>query len=362
MILAPVARALALAVEAASLCDGCTIPQPRWGSYAVPATVSYVAVMQLDVDGAQTGAKQVTIAQSGRWHRETFMRSGEPVITIVDLNSGRSLQYNEPRRGKTPALTIGGSAGLQRTTIQRTDRLERALGEVCRVWIFQTGNIIKTGCFTDDGIPLWHKWLVNGDVMDAAHAISITRRPISDAEVAPPSWTLSLDTWGKQLQPASDAVPNDKVLLSSCPTAETTCATKLEVRRLGAFFASTSISPNGQSESFIGPAVSLLIERTASGGLRSLNIWPTSKESPLEPKETKKPPTRERKYAGERCAVVSSSNVPDASVWECRSYDGILLARVRGGWTHQSLEAKTVIRGQTERRDVLPDSDVLRQD
>ena len=355
--------ALVLPTGPMSLRDGTTIPEPSWGSYAVPATVDYVAVVQIDVDGMQNRTKQITINQSGYWHRETFVRSGKAVVTIVDLRTGRSFQYLKPRRGIAPGLSIAGSDGLNSTVLKRTELLEHALGETCRVWNFKTRDITKTFCLTADGIPLWHRWVAHGNILDASHAISIIRRHVEEAEVALPGWALDLRTWGARPEPVPGAKPNDKVLLTACPTAENTCQNTLEVRRLGGITASTSIDKDGRWETYVGPLYSISSEQTPGGKLRRLDIQPThSGNDTPGPKPVNVRPPREMNYAGERCAALSSSNAPDASHSECLSADGILLASFFNGWTSRNLQAKVVTRGKTTMRDVLPPDDILRRE
>jgi hypothetical protein len=308
--------------------------------------------------------RQVEIAQSAHWRRETFRTEEGLSNNYTDSQSGAAITWyrahDDSREVLSAHVERPGSA-YQSVSYAMTDRSDHLLGERCTVW---EGEFRNTGmprqrsyetCVTSDGLILWQRFHHrDGAVREVFRLTSLDRRTVRADEIMPPRRIFQPETW-RDAAPRTPSEDDLEIELVSSPNDERQPEPDTETVRAGGGWIYTHTVDGDRSNAWRIEAPTLRLHYTEadenSGG-RRLMLWRAPADF-FERSEYAGPiePPREDEILGRRCQWFNTMIVSHRSLTACRTDDGLVLARrevcdgARGGVCHFDVRATAISRG-----------------
>jgi hypothetical protein len=303
-------------------------------------------------------------------HRLTsYIRIAEPLTITIRRNSEPdSLQAHL-------AIRRGAEAHREHRWDQnafKTEVRDVIAGVPCEIWdVMRTatdgpGNtkneLKRLSCVTDDGIELRNRFVATRYDGTLVEATSLVRRPVSAADVLPPSELFELKTW--TTEPASNNARGDvTVTMENLRSGTHPDNIKMRiVRRHHPWTRSEDVHVGGQRKGAITTADQRLrvqFEINPDGQLTNLILMKipaavdvdfTRGMQPLKGKE------RET-ILGEACTWFDMTpGAMDAGRLQCRTDDGLVLVenRIRWASSYAAIVATRIDRGPVALSDVSP--------
>lgn len=322
------------------------------------------------------------IIRAGIWERQRWLGLPDQQM-FTNYGSGATF-YVRPDAAGEPTFSIELGNRKPRGEARKTAETITYLDETCRVWVTaqpHTGTGMEhQDCVTEDGIPLLRDYATNraGTLSEklvagtpiAARMMRFERAPVGQSEVRPPAMLFRWSSWGVLGQKSLDDERSYEVRLedkgdevsrrpASAITLRRLSQTELVVKRQGGRIHTVKYrSPSRIVEfgSYDDGRPHILRVQSISGNLARMEARLAAGSGPpkaLEETET---------ILSEGCRWYNLfPNMQDASREECRTGDGIPLARRETSWGRQTLIARaTVVRRQSmEPKDLLPPSELI---
>jgi hypothetical protein len=352
---------LAALLAAASL----AAPDPAWRRMppedrtAAPEAVGHVATFV--VDYGNSIERRDGVMRSGNWIRSDRTADGHTTVHHSHIPSATSFSYARGADGGIEAIRVARDAHASpyyRMHRARTERVDRLLGEVCRVW--RTTDVgALTGsewlsCETRDGLQLWLRELSRstGNLVQRSRAATVARRRVPPQEVRPPIDFFAIGSLSDG--PAwTEPGPDYRVVLESDSVSGGGRGRQI-IQRRGAFRSRDFQAEDGSRRLGLGHGgFTLFYEEEPGGRPLSLRVNRMADDDVVEiggewvPTEDRSPES----ILGETCRWMRSTVL--ASHYrriECMTDDGIVLQT-----DEQSMAGHTVYRATSlSRRRLLP--------
>jgi len=325
---------------------------------------------------------QYEIVRAGAWQRQRWASSSDRLM-YANYASGATIYVGPDATGE-PTLSIELGRRNPRAGPRKTAETISYSGETCRVWITaepHTGiGMQHQDCLTEDGIPLFHDYAMNkagtlGQKIAAGKPIAarmthVERASVGRSEVRPPAALFRWSSWG--IVPETSSVDErgyevrledkgDKVARrpASAITLRRLGRTELMVKRQDGLLHRVKYrSPNRIAEfaSYDNGRPQMLRVQSTSGPMGVMEARQAARSAPpaaLEESET---------ILGEECRWYDLfPSMQDASEEECRTTDGIPLARRESSWGRQTLIARAISlrRRAVKSVDLLPPGELI---
>lgn len=321
------------------------------------------------------------IARSGVWQRQRW--AGPPEQLLYANGASVATIFVSQDAAGDPTFSIEMGMQNPRSELRKTAETIAYLGETCRVWITAEPNTDvgpeHHDCLTEDGVPLLRDYATNkkGSLSQklaegmpvVARMIRFERAAVGQPDVRPPTTLFSWSSWGVVGEPfAAGEIGYEVRLQDKGDPVSRRLASAITLRRLGRTELMVK-RQDGRIQTMDYKSANRLVDFASSDdGRRMLRIHSTSGTRAVSEakRAMKRPPPapieRMETILGEECRWYDLfPNMQDASEKECRTYDGIPLARRETSWGRQRLTARAIYlrRGSIQPNDMLPPNELI---